>query len=58
MSAMSGTGDPVTPDALPYLPSRAAWHRAVTWCRAQAPFLAAYWASRYWHATRNRKDQP
>lgn len=47
---------PMTPDALPYLPSRAAWCRTVTWWHQQAPFLAAYWASRYWHANRNRKE--
>ena len=47
----------MTPDALPYLPSRAAWCRLAGWCHRQAPFLTACWASRYWHATRNRKDR-
>ncbi len=53
----------MAPDALPYLPSRAAWHRLGAWWHAQAPFLTAYWASRYWHTERhlwnhNRKDHP
>lgn len=46
----------MTPDQLPYLPSAYAWHRLSAWCHRQAAFLAAYWTSRYWHATRNRKD--
>ena len=43
-------------DALPFLPSRAGTIAFTAWWHRQAPFLAAYWASRYWHATRNRKD--
>ena len=45
-------------DALPYLPSAAAWCRLTTWRHQQAPFLAAYRASRYRHARRPRKDCP
>ena len=40
----------MTPDALPYLPSAAAWHRATGWCRTHGAFRTAYWAQRRCYA--------